>query len=145
MRVLLLLPLVFAGCVGLDDTPADPAATYNGRACTADSDCGPDVCTSVSRCYEPNTFRAVHVRWSIQNQPPTAQTCAAIGDLTLAVSDVNGRGFVVGPLACTEGEYSMDRLPNGFIHASLRQDSTGNRTEDYPFSTAGNVGFSLTW
>lgn len=145
MRATVLLPLVLAGCVGLDDTPIDPAAMYNGKSCASDADCGPDLCTSVLRCYEPGTFRSAHVHWSIDGTTPTQQSCDAIGDITLAVSESNGRGILVGPLACSEGVYSMPRLPNGFIHASLRQDTTGAKTDVLPFTTTGDVGFDLKW
>lgn len=145
-RVTLLVTLLIGGCVdssssdpGWDPQPGGPPV---GGFCQQDSDCPGQVCARDGSCLSASDVYTVHVSWTLRGQPASATTCAAANDL---VVDFGGFGFA--PVPCSEGKFSVDKLPVFYSQVSVfREDSAspGGATAEIPRDT-GLVAVDLPY
>lgn len=141
MRIALLVVLVGActsndGYPGYVPTPTSPPSTGETYGeCSQDSDCpSGDVCTRDEECLLPSEVRAIHVTWTIGGQPAGADTCANAPALALDLGfEADGySAFGFAPVACDEGEFTIDKLPTTFDYVWLSE-------EDWDYGSAGPI------
>ena len=145
MRLALALPLLLAACI--QQTTSDPApgpgpdpgwgtgeggtGGNEGFGCHADADCGSThVCARDGECLSPSIVRTIHVTWTVNGQPASADTCASSPHLDLTFIDVSGDEFGFSPVPCTEGKFTVDKMPTNYETVGLA------RTGDYDQSGA---------
>lgn len=119
MRALALLAMLpLAGCF----EPAD------GGPCASDSDCPGAVCTRVGECS--SQAYPLRVTWTVEGQPASATSCAAISELELSIIDPSsGTSHTVRPVPCPTGSFFYDKLPPSYTDVQLWSFSaaTGQR------------------
>jgi hypothetical protein len=124
MRLALAALLLLAGC--LQETYSDPPPPSGGGGwgtgpggtggdtsygCHQDSECGGDVCARDGECMPADDVVTVHVTWTINDQPASAQTCDVAPDLDLTFFGSSGDEFGFSPVPCAEGKFTVDKLP----------------------------------
>lgn len=130
MRLSLAL-LALAGCVeaGPDEPTVDdppPIAT-----CTSDAECGAGVCARTGECLPAAQVRKAQVIWTIGGQPPTDESCYWIPNMKVEFwtepepqthpSEI----WESGPLPCTLGTFTIDKLPVRFWIGGAESPSAG--------------------
>ncbi len=141
MRATLLLCLL-AGCPAPSDgyqIPSDDAGS-----CTADSQCGNQVCARTGECLAASQVRVVHVTWTVSGKPANNATCANSPELEVEFYDAADRAHGYAPVPCTAGTYTIDKLPTRFYRVRMALidtdgggrgniDPSGNATLDLPY------------
>jgi hypothetical protein len=116
--------VVLAACA--EPTPAVPAPI---ETCTADAECSAGVCARTGECLAMTEMRKAQVIWTMAGQPPTEQSCYWFPTVTvqfLTQPEVNqGETWESGPLACTLGRFTIDRLPLRFWIGGVKSPSAG--------------------
>jgi hypothetical protein len=117
-----------------------------GGECTLDVDCiDGDVCANNHVCLSPFAVHYVSIRWTIDGAAASAETCAAIGDLSITAEDSELEDSRTSwfPVPCTAGRFTADKLPVEYDRAIVTVDATGARyTADIPAS-GGDVVLDL--
>jgi hypothetical protein len=149
MRFVLLALLV--GCMPPPDPqPIDPPGWSNPggtvSGCTQDAQCfGGNVCARTGGCVAPSDVRAVHVTWTLTGQPASAASCTNAPNLVIHFVEGNdGEWIDFSPVPCSEGKFTVDKLPSWFTRVTLKKesdttkqasdiDTTGNATLDLPY------------
>jgi len=116
-------------------------------ACQTDHDsCSPEggtcsdtslVCSRDGECLDSSELRSVKVTWTVAGAPPTAQSCANVGDFELTFIDpIEQDQFGYAPVPCMEGQFSIDKIPSRFTYAEIN-------AELEPIGSDGSVSFAL--
>jgi hypothetical protein len=158
MRLAIVL-VVVSGCVPPsdrgrgDEYPYSDAGSGGGwtgsgggpisYGCHQDTECGAQVCARDGACYAASNIRAAHVTWTIRGAEPTTASCATHPYLAIHFGSVDGAGFGYAPVSCTNGRFTVDKLPlhytsvalgpeSGSIEVSAAIDSSGDAAIDLP-------------
>jgi hypothetical protein len=143
MRGLFLLLLV--GCDVSTSSHGDPGGGGFDLACTQDSECGAaNVCARIGGCVAAGDVRSIHVTWTLNGQPASADTCSANPDLEIDFSGDGGFGVGFEPVPCAEGKFSIDKMPvwytrvelgkpRGSFNSANLDDATGEAAIDLQF------------
>jgi hypothetical protein len=126
--VLALSMLAAVSCAAESTDPSPPAMV----ACDSDVDCqGGTVCARDGLCWDAGDVRAVHVTWTIAHQPADAMTCAPSPALKVSFEsdpDPGAPTLAFAPVPCTEGLYTVDRIPLMYWIGGAETSATGNRS-----------------
>ncbi len=156
-----VLVLVLLGCIvgcrvvgepippGDDDAGSDPGVPFDPPSgCRTDDACPiGQVCARVGGCTPADQVRSVHVFWTLSGRAANRTTCASTPDLAIRFSTADdaelGPGYA--PVPCSQGKFTIDKLPMIYSQASLRithgddwrtgmlDPVTGELTLDLPF------------
>lgn len=126
----LALVVALTGCIetaslgssgGVDDPPS---------TCTADSQCGTDVCATNGECLPAEETQTARVSWTINDQPPNDYLC----QWNTSFKVVFQASPEIGPdqetwdspqLDCTSGTFIVEKLPRRFWIGGATSQSNG--------------------
>ena len=130
MRIWLALVLL-AGC---------PSSSHS--ECTADSDCGTEVCALDGECLDAADVRSVKLTWTIRGSAASAATCAQSPNFYVQFdsNDVND-SFGFTPVPCDQGQFTVDKLPRRYVQAEMGVDNTF--LDAQPIDAMGRATFDL--
>ena len=101
-------------------TASAPACLPQPSAeCSADSQCGDDVCSRTSECLARSSVRAVTVRWTVNGTSADATSCLT-QDLYIQFDSAEyGDSLRFAPVPCRGGSYYIDKLPKRYVQVEL--------------------------
>lgn len=119
--------LLLAGCVEFEPQPVPEPVP--GTRCEIDAQCGAGVCARTGECTTYEDVRVAHLYWTIATKPVNATSCANGPDIVVELKTVPevGQGEVAefGPVACTLGQFTIDKLPSKYWFAGVRNREAG--------------------
>ncbi len=130
MRAVLLIALL-AGCGSSDDS------------CSADSDCGGDVCARDGECLPASEIKAVKVVWTIGGAPADATSCASNPDFYLYFYGSLTYSFGYEPVPCMQGQFFIDKLPTAFDSVELGVEGGFRKVERIDNTNTASFDLSL--
>jgi hypothetical protein len=99
------------------------------ESCGVDADCSAGVCARTGECMPDVETQRAQVIWTIATQPPNEQNCYWIPNVTvelLTQPEINaGETWQSGPLDCTLGKFTVDKLPRRFWIGGVKSPSAG--------------------
>lgn len=105
------------GCVGCAHPHGEPGA------CKVDADCAaPELCGRDATCYPASELRPIHARWTVGGAPATATTCNPAWQLEITFLGDGISPIRFAPVPCSEGVFSIDKLPGQFVYVSLADE-----------------------
>jgi hypothetical protein len=118
----------------------------SGRPCGSDSVCDSgEVCARNGACFLTSMVRPIHVSWTLDEMPASAQTCSGSPDLTIDFAGTASGEFSdhlrFAPVPCEAGRYSIDKLPTTFRSVSL--DGRGVIGDSGSFDDTGEAVLDL--
>ncbi|HEY0191149.1 MAG TPA: hypothetical protein VGC42_08505 [Kofleriaceae bacterium] len=139
--VLVLIVIACAAC-------SDREPGYGpGAGCESDADCGSDVCSHNGACYPASELRTVHALWTINGAAPDATSCGNGLTMVLSFSAEYGYGnsdISFAPVACAQGQFTLDKLPISFDAVRLQGYSHDHYGEvAAAFDATGNAQLDL--
>ena len=141
MRVALALLLAAAACGVHTDPPPTVAQT-----CAADADCAFGVCARTHECLAPSDVQKVQVLWTIAGKVADDSTCTYDPDIEVELKtevETNvGETATFGPMACSLGKFTVDKLPVRFWIAGVTTRGTGMWV---PFDATGTARIDLPY
>lgn len=93
--------------------------------CEHDSECGDAVCARTGECLAASRVREVQVRWTINGQPASTQTCAPVEPVGLQFQASADDALRYEPISCSAGLFTIDKLPTRMTQ--VRLDGNGVR------------------
>lgn len=118
--------LVLASCV-VSPEP-QPWTQTPDADCDVDADCGGLVCTRTHECAAPDDVHVAHIFWTVTRRPADAASCANGPDVfvQLQTDPLPGMGEIAefGPMACTLGQFTIDKLAGKYWIAGVRNRET---------------------
>lgn len=109
-----------------DPTPDVPAPI---ETCTADVECSAGVCARTGECLPGDEVRKAQVIWTKAGQPPTDQSCYWFPTVRVefwSEPEIDQREtWESGPLPCTLGKFTVDKLPMRFLIGGVKSPSAG--------------------
>jgi len=115
---------VLAGCA--EPAPDVPAPI---ETCIVDAECGTDVCARTGECLSSAEVRKAQVIWTIAGQPPDEQSCYWYRTVNVEFwtqPEVDkSETWKAGPLPCTLGKLTVDKLPLRFWIGGAKSPSAG--------------------
>jgi hypothetical protein len=116
--------LVLAGCAEPTPDLPEPIDT-----CIVDTECNTGVCARTGECLSSAEVRKAQVIWTMAGQPPTDQSCYWFPTVNVEFRtdpEINqGEVWRSGPLACTLGKLTVDKLPLRFWIGGVESPSAG--------------------
>ena len=116
--------------------------------CMADADCNSAqlICSSTFQCMQPSQVRAIHVNWTLDEQPASPTTCGGAPTLQLSFTDINGTtGWGYAPVPCAEGKFTIIKMPLTFVGALMGAENGEGSYFTGTFDTTGNTTIDLQY
>ncbi len=85
-----------------------------------------EVCARIGGCTPADQIRAVHINWTLSGQPANATTCDATPSLYLQISPPNTFGLGWAPVPCSQGKFTIDKIPLVFTEVDLNVRGSEN-------------------
>lgn len=147
----LALALAFAsGCLPqASDPPPPPDQGWTGSdgspisGCTYDAECGSEVCARDGYCYAASSVRFAHTAWTVHGATANGTTCANRPQLHISFHAPSGQGFGFAPVPCSNGEYTIDKLPKGYTTVELGTEGASYGTTASIDRTTGEATIDL--
>jgi hypothetical protein len=133
-------------------------AGYGGGplgSCISDSDCASPadagtvdagtggVCARDGECLSSSQIYTVHVTWTVNAAPASAAACAGVPDLKLYFDSLSAtKLFSYSPVACMEGEFTVDKLPKIYNYAFFQIDGAYD-VGNYIDATTGTLALDV--
>jgi hypothetical protein len=119
MRSSLALGLAGVGLVAFTGCPSTTPSE-----CTANSQCGGDVCARDGECLPASSVYAASITWTIHGAAPTDATCTFSPAFELDFLDGFGSDtFGFSPVPCPAGRFSIDLLPTRYTEVEIGYDT----------------------
>jgi hypothetical protein len=107
--------------------PIDPGGPIGPPSGCDDSWCVTgQVCVRTGGCAPADQVRAVHIYWTVRGQPANATTCEVAPSLYLQVSPAGGFGLGWAPVPCSQGKFTIDRIPASYTEVNLNKRNSGD-------------------
>lgn len=160
MRVALVL-VIAGGCIAESQRPppdnydddgsggggwTGPGGDPISYGCRLDAECPGQVCARDGACYPATSIRAVHATWTIDGQPATTATCADHAFLTIhfTANAALGESFGYAPVRCTNGRFTVDKLPMAYTRVELGTENGGAQSSA-TIDDTGDAALDLPW
>lgn len=116
--------LALAACLG----GCSLSPVGQGKECHTDSQCGDDVCAPSGECLARSAVHEVAIRWTINSAAVGAVSCSGHANLFVKFDGTDyGDTLRFAPVACLQGQFSVDRLPKRYVQVELGfEGSTGD-------------------
>jgi hypothetical protein len=153
-----LLALCLAGCF---DTTSDDdyyyddsgwGSGYGGSSgpvtsgCQKDADCGATlVCARTFECLDASQVHAIHTTWTVNGQAASTTSCKPAPMLAITFSGVGGNQWGYAPVPCTEGKFTVDKMPLGYTHVQLANEPDYAGGASGTFDAQGTVSLDLPY
>ena len=85
-----------------------------------------EVCARIGGCAPADQIRAVHIYWTLSGKPANATTCDATPSLYLQISPPGSYGQGWAPVACSQGKFTIDKIPLSYTEVDLNQRGSSN-------------------
>jgi hypothetical protein len=96
------------------------SGTSSTITCTADTDCGGDVCARDGECLPPTEIRSVRVTWTIGGKTADATSCATAPEFYIDFYGAYAAStFGYAPVPCVQSQFFIDKLPTSFDQVEL--------------------------